>query len=204
MKKFITIALTAILSFNAFADAPAYDRHSQFGGWVDEDGDCLDTRDEVLIRDSLVPAIVENCDVVSGIWADPYTGEVFNSPKKLDIEHVVALKEAWVSGAHQWTYEQRSQFANDLSNDYHLIAVSASSNRSKGNKDPSDWVPPNLAFLEEYLQYWVAIKSEWNLDYDQEEKEAIEKLHAIAKKTRISMKVNDDGDLEYLYKALKD
>ncbi|WP_432278394.1 HNH endonuclease family protein [Nocardia carnea] len=78
-------------------------------------------------------------------------------------QHVVALAEAWRSGASEWSAERREEFANDLTNPQ-LIAVTASSNRSKGDQDPADWMPPNPAAHCTYAQIWVGVKIELDID----------------------------------------
>ena len=83
-----------------------YDRGA-FGGWWDADGDCLNTRQEVLLAESLVTATVIDCRVVSGLWFDPFTGQTFVDPGELDVDHLVPLKEAFISGASEW-YQQSS------------------------------------------------------------------------------------------------
>ena len=77
---------------------------------------------------------------MSGKWLDPYTGQIFTNPGDLDIDHMVPLAEAHRSGADTWTAEQREDYANDLFHTDGLIAVSASANRSKGSRDPSQWL----------------------------------------------------------------
>ncbi|WP_308343810.1 HNH endonuclease family protein [Streptomyces sp. MK37H] len=81
------------------------------------------------------------CRATSGHWTSPYDGVTADSAAQLDIDHVVPLKEAWRSGASEWSTEDRRAFANDLTHSQ-LIAVSARSNRSKGDKDPASWQPP--------------------------------------------------------------
>ena len=144
---------------------------SMFKHWVDADGDSCDTREEVLIAESISKAQVDayGCKVVAGDWWSAYDAVTTTDPSTFDIDHVVALKEAWDSGARSWTAAQREAFANDLSDSRALIAVSASSNRSKGDKDPSQWMPPRAAYACEYLANWVAVKSHWNLSMDASE-----------------------------------
>ncbi|WP_218002618.1 HNH endonuclease family protein [Nocardia brevicatena] len=87
-------------------------------------------------------------------------------------QHVVPLAEAWRSGANEWSPEQRERFANDLDHPQ-LIAVTASSNRAKGDQDPSRWLPPNPAYRCAYAQMWVAVKSTWKLTLQQAEKDTL-------------------------------
>lgn len=142
----------------------AYDR-KLYGGWIDADGDCQDTRQEVLIEESLVPVTLDRtgCKVMAGRWYDPFTGRTFSNPRKLDIDHFVPLAEVHRSGGTAWASAKRVQYANDLKDPKTLIAVSASANRSKGAKDPADWLPPNKDFRCEYVRLWIAIKERWGL-----------------------------------------
>lgn len=144
---------------------------SLFKHWVDADGDGCDTREEVLIGESTSKAQVDayGCKVVAGDWYSPYEGGTYEQPGELDIDHMVPLKEAWDSGAWAWTASQRQAFANDLTDPRPLIAVLNSQNRSKSDKDPSNWMPPRSSYTCIYLSEWVAIKSRWKLSMDQSE-----------------------------------
>ena len=155
-----------------------YDR-GDFGRWIDADGDCQDTRVEVLIEESLIPVTFKTekeCVVVAGKWIDPYTGLTFTDPSILDIDHVVPLKEAFLSGADEWPTEKKKQFANDLSNEHHLIAVSSSVNRSKSFRDPANWMPCNKKYHKEYVRIWMDIKGKWGLTMDDAEAKTIKKI----------------------------
>ena len=148
-----------------------YDRE-QFGDWIDADGDCQDTRQEVLIEESVIPVTFKTTkqrEVASGMWIDPYTGSVFTNPSLLDVDHVVPLEEAFHSGAKKWSSEKKKQYANDLTNKDHLIAVHGGTNRSKKSKDPAQWLPPNTKYHREYVRIWRAIKEKWGLSMDREE-----------------------------------
>lgn len=146
-----------------------------YGGWTDADGDCQDTRQEVLIAESITPVQLDprGCRVVSGTWLDPFTGQTFTNPSDLDIDHFIPLAEAHRSGAERWPPELRRQFANDLSFPGSLFAVSASANRSKGDRDPAGWLPPNQAFQCEYVRAWIIAKAYWRLVMDTRERAAV-------------------------------
>ena len=155
-----------------------YDR-TQFGRWIDADGDCQNTRHEVLIEESRIPVTFKTsrqCFVISGEWHDPYTGRVFTNPSLLDVDHVVPLKEAFISGANTWSRQKKIQFANDLKNADHLIAVYRGANRSKGARDPARWLPPNEAYHQEYIRIWREIKKAWVLSMDPEEAIVIKRI----------------------------
>ena len=113
-----------------------YDR-AKFRLWVDADHDGCDTRDEVLIKEAVVkPRVGAGCTLQGGEWRSRYDGLVTKDPSSFDIDHMVPLNEAWQSGAWTWSAAKRQAFANDLGYQASLIAVSASSNRSKGDSEP--------------------------------------------------------------------
>ena len=154
---------------------PEYNR-SDYKHCVDTDGDSQDARQEVLIAESEIQVTFENtrnCKVVSGRWTDPYTGESFTDPGELDIDHMVPLGNAHRSGAWNWTYQRREEYANDLQHPEHLIAVKASANRSKGAKGPDEWLPPTISYRCQYVRDWEAIKQRWNLVISEAEEAAI-------------------------------
>ena len=144
---------------------------SFFKHWIDANSNGCDTREEVLIAESLTKAQVDayGCKVIEGDWLSRYDNVVHTNPSELDIDHMVPLKEAWDSGAWNWTAAQRQAFANDLSDARALIAVTAGQNRSKSDKDPSNWIPPQKSYTCTYLSEWVAIKARWKLSMDQSE-----------------------------------
>ena len=173
-----TLLLTILISQIAFAD---YSR-SSFKHWINEDGDCLNTRQEVLQKESLTPPKIENCRVVEGKWYDIYSGEYYTNPSELDIDHIVPLKEAWESGADKWTAEKRKQFANDYDN---LIAVDRSLNRQKGAKDPAQWLPPRKEYICEYIIRWIHIKVKYTLEMDAKEQRKVEEIQVIIYKFKV-------------------
>jgi hypothetical protein len=146
-----------------------------FPHWIDNNGDCQDTRDEVLAWESSVTPGYDSggCNVVSGRWWSAYDNQTLTSPSSIQIDHMVPLAEAWRSGASGWTTTTRRSFANDLSQEETLRAVSGSSNSSKSDRDPSEWLPPNSSFRCQYLKEWVWIKDRWNLSVDDAEYNAL-------------------------------
>jgi hypothetical protein len=128
--------------------------------WVDEDKDCQDTRQEVLIAESEVPVTFKprkdkkQCKVLTGKWTCPHTATVFTDPSKLDVDHMVPLAAAHAAGGYAWNAHAKQVFANRLSQAEHLIAVSASANRSKGKKGPDEWLPTNDDYVCQYLTDW--------------------------------------------------
>jgi len=186
----ILVLVALLASAPALADDPLRDiriepeqninfsRARDYGGWATPEP-CMSTR-MIVLRAESEPSKVRirtkangDCDVWMGRWHEPYVGYVTTDPRKLDIDHLVPLKEAHRSGAYQWTKTRRVAYANYLKDEWHLIAVDAGANRSKGDKDPAEWLPPNEAFLCAYLTHWVEVKRQWNLSMDQAEAEAI-------------------------------
>jgi hypothetical protein len=151
------------------AGIPPYNR-DEWGRWSDADRDCQDTRQEVLIAESEAPVTFADpakpCRVVSGRWTDVYSGQVYTLSSDLQIDHVVALEEAHNAGGWRWTPEQKKAYFNDLDNPGHLVAVSQSSNASKGSRPPSQWMPPNAAYRCEYIRQRVRIFQKYGLSYD--------------------------------------
>jgi hypothetical protein len=106
---------------------------------------------------------------VAGDWYSLYGGLTFTDPAELDIDHMVPLAEAWDSGASNWNAARRQAYANDLDHPETLRAVSAASNRSKGDLDPGQWKPTRDAAWCEYANDWVTVKKAWDLTADQNE-----------------------------------
>lgn len=143
-----------------------YDR-DEWGSWIDEDGDGLNTRHEVLAEESLIKPVISNNKVVSGKWFDKYTGKYFTNPSDLDIDHLVPLKNAYISGASNWSKKKKNRYYNYLKYDNHLIAVSKSANRNKSDKSPVEWLPPNKEYQCEYVREWYKIKTAWGLSIEE-------------------------------------
>jgi hypothetical protein len=134
-------------------------------------GDNCNVRDTVLKRDGR-KVKYSGCNVVAGSWRSIYDGRTLDSPTKVDIDHVVPLANAWRSGASAWTEEKREEFANDLDRPQ-LVAVSQTSNRAKGDQDPSQWKPTVKSEWCEYASDWVAVKAYWKLTVTSAEKRAL-------------------------------
>jgi hypothetical protein len=158
---------------NAPERRTGYNR-SLFVHWIDADGNGCDTRREVLIDESLSKVTIgPSCTISGGSWLSLYDGLFFTNPSLLDIDHMVPLAEAWDSGAYGWSADRRMRYANDLDVPRSLIAVSASSNRSKGDQDPADWLPPSSSDVCAYLGDWLAVKVRWSLSVDSDERAAL-------------------------------
>ncbi len=173
-----TVAAVADLVIAPESQDETYDRELFGSGWIDADGDGCDTREEVLIAESVTPAQVDpyGCQVIAGDWVSAYDGEETADPSDFDIDHVVALGEAWRSGASAWTPEQRLAFANELDDPEALIAVTASTNRSKGDRDPASWQPPNRDAWCGFATAWTTVKVQWGLTADQAEVDALRNM----------------------------
>jgi len=144
---------------------------ARFPLWNDQGNSC-DTREVVLKRDGVDVRTNTRCHPLSGTWLSPYDNKQFTNPESVDIDHMVPLANAWRSGANKWTDSRRSGFANDLVRP-ELLAVSAASNRAKGDQDPSQWKPPNHGYWCRYATAWVAVKSYWQLSATLAEKVAL-------------------------------
>jgi hypothetical protein len=140
-------------------------------GYPADFGHGCDTRAKVLERDSTTRAVVKasGCTVLSGTWRSPYDGATVTTASALQIDHVVALKEAWDSGAWAWSPAKRHAFANDVADPRTLRAASIAVNQDKGDKDPSNWLPPDAADVCSFLADWVEIKVRWGLSMDTSE-----------------------------------
>lgn len=145
---------------------------SKFPHWVTQYGTC-DTREVVLARDGQDVVRDEQCRAVSGIWYSAYDGKVATRPStEVDIDHVVPLANGWRSGADEWTTAKRRQFANDLTHPQ-LIAVSASSNRQKGDQSPDQWAPPLRSYWCTYARAWTHVKYVYALNITEPEKDKL-------------------------------
>ena len=163
------------LTIKAESHQNTYDR-ARFKHWIDADGDGCDTRAEVLMRESRKPVTTTStCRVVTGEWFSYYDAVTVTEASKIDIDHMVPLAEAWRSGGWNWTDQRRMQFANDLRYADTLHAVTASSNRSKGDRDPADWKPRRAVWCR-YAREWINIKHRWSLTVDRAEHSVLEDM----------------------------
>lgn len=139
-----------------------YDREAVFAGWLYSGGQS--TRDRVLAAEQLP----------DGTWFSAYDSVIVLTASDLDIDHVVPLAEAWESGGYAWSAGTWTRFGNDLEDPRSLIAVTASTNRSKGARDPQDWWPPHAGYRCQYAADWVAVKARWNLAMDAAEQRSLD------------------------------
>lgn len=175
-------ALTAAESLTVKGRAPktGYDRDRFGTAWADTDSNSCDTRDDILKRDlEDVRFTGGRCKVSYGsLDPDPYSGKTVTYRRgrsQVDIDHVVALSDAWQKGAKYWDAGKRIALANDPLN---LIAVDASTNRSKGDGDTATWLPPNKKYRCTYVAAQVAVKKKYKLWVSSAEQAAMKKVLA--------------------------
>lgn len=162
------------------AELPEYDR-ADWRHWTDEDKDCQNTRHEVLSEESLKPVTFKSdkqCQVATGKWLAPFTGDTVTDATKLDVDHMVPLKNAHDSGGWAWDSDRKAAYANEMGYVGHLIAVTASANRKKGAKGPEGWKPPNQDYWCDYAIDWVQIKADWGLSATKAEWTALQAMIA--------------------------
>lgn len=163
----------SLLKWTYHAESPAspeesYDRDKHFGSWITDsrDHNCYDTRTKALIRDSKEPVDFSNynrCRVTSGKWEDPYSTQDFSTPKGIEIDHVVALNNAYKTGAWKWEPSKRCLYANYLMENYHLLSVSAEENQAKLDYGPDRWMPSDPKYKCQHLWNWLSVKIAWGL-----------------------------------------
>ena len=187
VKKERAIEIIETLAVKGRAAKTGYDR-SSFSHWRDPDRNGCDARNDTLRRDLtnlVIKSDSNGCKVLGGVLADPYSGKnidfVFGA-SLIDIDHVVALSNAWQTGAFQFTSEIRLQFANDPLN---LLAVSASLNRQKGDGDAATWLPPTKSYRCQYVARQIAVKKKYGLWLTKPEKVAMSTLLAKCPKEEI-------------------
>lgn len=157
-------------------------QRERFKHWDDVDRDCQNTRAEVLRAESTA-RVNSGCTVRTGRWTSAYDGVVLRSASSLDVDHVVPLAEAWDSGARAWSAARREAYANDLTDANTLLAVSASSNRSKGDQDPAQWMPQERGCS--YVKRWVTVKMRWTLSVDAREHDFLTRMARTCPSTTI-------------------
>lgn len=163
-----------------------YSRDAFGSSWRDIDGNGCNQRDDVLLRDAK-PGTTRvqrqgRCDhdVLAGTWVDPYTGRTLtltdlknlSQAQAVQIDHIVPLAEAWVSGANAWTDDRRETYANTLGG---LLAVDGPTNASKGSGDPAAW-RPRKGYQCRYAVRWIGIKHTWKLAVDPSEVKALNQM----------------------------
>jgi hypothetical protein len=178
------LALLGTLAVKGRAPKTGYSR-AQFGpSWTDDNAapdshNGCRTRDDILARDLAQARTSNGCTVDSGELVDPYTGARITfrygpvTSAAVQIDHVVALGDAWQTGAQQWSAQKRTAFANDPLN---LLAVDGSTNEGKGDSDAASWLPPNKSYRCAYVARQVAVKARYGLWVTAAERDAIARV----------------------------
>ena len=180
-------ALSALNTLKVQDEVRTGYKRESFKHWVGTGKGC-DARKSVIISEAIKKPTVDNkCVITGGEWLSIYDNVKVTEAKKLDVDHMVPLAEAWDSGANKWDAKKREMYANDQTDLRHLIAVTGSSNRSKSDQDPAEWLPTNKAYVCEYLTNWISIKVRWSLSVDKKEKDAITSALKSCKKTSFSV-----------------
>jgi hypothetical protein len=154
-----------------------YTRDEFGSGWA-ESGGC-DTRNIILNRDLSNTVVDAGCRVLGGVLSDPYTGKTVrfvrgpDSSGDIQIDHVVALSDAWQKGAQELAYEARVELANDP---LELLAVDGAANQQKSGSDAASWLPSNVVFGCQYVARQIAVKLKYHLWVDDAEHSAISKV----------------------------
>jgi uncharacterized protein DUF1524/excalibur calcium-binding domain-containing protein len=181
-------ALDALETLEVKGRAPmtGYDREEFGGDWASVNG--CDTRERVLKRDLRAETYEpgSTCEMRTGRLADPYTATLIayerGGASEVDIDHVVALGDAWQKGAQQWTPARRVRFANDPLN---LLAVDASANRQKGDGDAATWLPANKSFRCTYVARQIAVKQRYDAWVTPAERDAMRRVLARCPDTKV-------------------
>jgi hypothetical protein len=178
------LAALATLKVKGRAPKTGYDRALFGQAWADVDRNGCDTRDDVLRRDLssfVLKTGTHGCLVLSGTLHDPYTGTAIaflrgqSTSAEVQIDHVVALSDAWQKGAQPWSTSRRTTFANDSLN---LLAVDGPTNARKGDGDAATWLPPNRAYRCSYAARQVAVKAKYGLWVTGAERDALARILA--------------------------
>jgi len=170
----------ATLTVKGRGPKTGYARERFGAAWADVDRNGCDTRDDILNRDLGAKqwrAGTHDCVVIAGVLHDPYTGRrlVFarTDAAAVQIDHVVALSDAWQKGAAQWDSTRRRAFANDPLN---LLAVDGPTNAQKSDGDAATWLPPQRAYRFRFVARQIAVKEKWHLSVTRAEHDAMARV----------------------------
>jgi uncharacterized protein DUF1524/excalibur calcium-binding domain-containing protein len=174
------LAALAALPVKGRAPMTGYTRERFGQAWLDADRNGCDTRNDILGRDVLAPTYkpgTRSCVVLTGTLPDPYLGSDIafarGADDQVDIDHVVALGNAWATGADRFDVRRRAALANDPLN---LLAVDLHSNRSKGDGDAATWLPPSKRFRCAYVARQIAVKAKYGLWVTPPERDAMARV----------------------------
>jgi hypothetical protein len=146
----------------------------EFPHWSFQSDGC-NTRELVLKRDGENVRTRSNCSAVSGSWTSPYDGATWTESSDVDIDHMVPLAHAWISGAKSWPESRREEFANDLTRPQ-LLAVTDDVNREKSDQPPDEWKPPDRSYWCSYATKWITVKDHYELTITVPERTALRQM----------------------------
>ena len=172
----LAIDILELLEVKGRAPKTGYKREMFYSGWPTVDG--CNLRQRILKREFGESAVLEGCTVIAGEYDEPYAGEhmVFKNKEevsKIQIDHVVALSDAWQKGAQYMSYDIRNAIATDPLN---LLAVNGAANQGKSDGDAATWLPSNKAFRCQYVARQISVKYKYGMWVTESEKEAMEKV----------------------------
>lgn len=155
--------------------------------WIDQDRNCLDTRGEILKKRSLEPVEMnkKGCRVIHGKWEDFYHTQIHTNAAQVDIDHVVALKNAHLSGGANWSNRSKEEFANDPEN---LVITNRAYNRKKGAKGIDLWLPVKKEYACKYIKKWVSVKNQYTLRILPNEQKTIDEIRDECKSLGIVLR----------------
>lgn len=154
-------ATASLKTLESIPTVEAKDVEYSRGEWKHWLGSPCNTREEIIKSSGKGVETDSECRATSGEWTDPYTGDKFTDPSKMDADHVIALNYAASHGGNTWSEEKKTKFANDKSQ---ILLVGASPNRAKGDKGPSEWMPENESFKCDYAKKWVSTADKYASD----------------------------------------
>ena len=155
---------------------PRYERDRFGDDWAYDPATKCNTRERVLAAEAVELRGVDEACRPTGTWVSSYDGVRTDDPADLQIDHLVPLADAWRSGASSWTDERRRAFANHLDHPEELIAVTGSTNQSKSDSTPDEWLPPDRGSWCAYASDWVQVKARWDLSVTPAEKATLVQL----------------------------
>lgn len=164
--------------------------------WVNvKPSSCWNVREEVLYRDSVKGSVTlldknnkptknksQACSIQGGKWIDFYTGKTFTNAKDLDIDHMIPLSYTAKHGGNGWSAQKKEEYANNLKNPLHLVAVSATANRQKGDKGPASWKPSDKSAQCAYGGAWVSVAGSYGISVSAADSKVIASMLASCKK----------------------
>jgi hypothetical protein len=173
------------LEVGKHSHAGVYDRERQFGDWISQ-GEGCDTRAVVLKVESLKPTTQNpNCTIETGKWFSYYNATTYKLASELQIDHTVPVQNVWVSGAWRWDKATRVRYYNDLKDTRTLVGVDSHDNESKGDRDPTDWLPSRGTCR--YVRYWTAVKTRWHLHVTTAEKTKLVELASTCRNPKLTI-----------------